>query len=165
MGVDINGHLFTGKQPLREYSTILDQPSRTVPAGPPAPAGHRNNMVHIYDSLGIYLTEHHQTKLIESINVYFDVTESPFPMRCCFTGFAAIEHNKILPSMAAADLNVQYFTNSLPGEYQKDLANCWVNVKTARRRDSRGRRRRSRYVVGIAFCPHQREANNEFGPE
>jgi hypothetical protein len=151
-GLTINGHVFDKKLPLERYQEVLGVPSRTIAAGPPAPAGHRNNQVHIFDAGGIYLTEHHASRLIESVNFIFDPADSAFPIESAFCGNLKIDGKELLPNMPEADLDAELFGRDLPGEYSVKYKNCWVGVSAKGRRDSSGKRRTPRYVVRASVC-------------
>jgi hypothetical protein len=151
-GLAISGYVFDKKLPLERYQGVLGAPSRTIAVGPPAPAGHRNNQVHIFDAEGIYLTEHHASRLIESVNFIFNPADSPFPIESAFCGSLKIDGNQLLPNMPEADLHATLFARDLPGEYSVKYKNCWVGVSAKGRRDSSGKRRRPRYVVRVSVC-------------
>ena len=85
-GLMINGHRLYGQVMLNRYEEAFGRPTRSFPAGPPAPVGHRNNQVHVFDTKGIYLTEHHASRLIQSVNFVLDPTESLFPIQAGFDG-------------------------------------------------------------------------------
>lgn len=151
-GLVINGYLFDKKLPFERYQTVLGAPSRTIAAGPPAPAGHRNNQVHFFDATGIYLTEHHASRLIESVNFIFDRAESPFPIERDFSGDLKVDGQQFHPSMPEAELISALFARDLPGEYSLKYRNCWVGVSAKGRRDSNGKRKNPRYVVRVSIC-------------
>lgn len=151
-GLAINGYVIDEKLPLEHYQEILGIPSRTIAAGPPAPAGHRNNQVHVFDAEGIYLTEHHASRLIESVNFIFDPTESAFPIESAFCGNLKIDRNQLLSNMSEAHLDAALFDRDLPGEYSIKYKKCWVGVSAKGRRDSNGKRRSPRYVVRVSVC-------------
>ena len=119
-------------------------------AGPPAPAGHRNNQVHVFDADGIYLSEHHASRLIESVNFIFDAADSPFPIESAFRGDLKVDGIQLLPNMTEADLDVAMFARDLPGEYSVEYKSCWVGVSAKGRRDPNGKRRNPRYVVRVS---------------
>lgn len=151
-GLTINGQVFDGQLPLGRYQDILGLPSRTVDAGPPAPVGHRNNQVHVFDSEGIYLTEHHASRLIESVNFVFDPADSPFPIEGAFSGNLEIDGQSIRAGMPEGDIESAHLTRDLPGEYSMKLKHCWIGISAQGRRDSRGKRRKPRYVVRVSVC-------------
>ena len=64
----LNGELLVEARPPSLFHNLLGPPSRIFAAGPPAPYGHRNSQIHVYDSLGIFLNEHHYTYAIEAVS-------------------------------------------------------------------------------------------------
>lgn len=69
----------THEVPLNFFVNAIGPPDRTIAAGPPAPYGHRNNQIHFYDSLGIFLNEHHATRRVREVALTFEPEVSPFP--------------------------------------------------------------------------------------
>jgi hypothetical protein len=151
-GLTINGQVFDKKLPLERYEQILGLPSRTIDAGPPAPVGHRNNHVHVFDSEGIYMTEHHASRLIESVNFVFDPADSPFPIGGTFHGNLEVDGQRIRSGMLERDLDPAQMTRDLPGEYSVKHKHCWIGISAQGRRDSHGKRRKPRYVVRVSVC-------------
>jgi hypothetical protein len=151
-GLSINGRLFDSKLPLERYQDVLGPPSRTIDAGPPAPYGHRNNQVLVFDSEGIYLTEHHASRLIESVNFIFDPADSPFPIERAFDGSLEVDGQIIRAGMTEGDIQLAHLSRDLPGEYSVKHEHCWIGISAQGRRDARGKRRKPRYVVRVSVC-------------
>jgi hypothetical protein len=151
-GLTINGQVFDKKLPLERYQDVLGPPSRTIDAGPPAPVGHRNNQAHVFDSEGLYLTEHHASRLIESVNFVLDPADSPFPIEGAFGGNLKVDGQLIRAGMPERDLVPAHLTRDLPGEYSAKHKNCWIGIFAQGRRDSHGRRKKTRYVVRVSVC-------------
>jgi hypothetical protein len=151
-GLSINQQLFVGKLPLERYQDVLGLPSRTIDAGPPAPYGHQNNQVHVFDSEGIYLTEHHASRLIESVNFILDPADSPFPIERAFDGHLEVDGRTIRAGMSEAEIEPAQLTRDLPGEYSMKLGNCWIGISALGRRDARGKRTKPRYIVRLSVC-------------
>ncbi|MEP3480220.1 MAG: hypothetical protein ABJZ55_13295 [Fuerstiella sp.] len=72
--------------PASAFHDLLGAPNRIIAAGQPAPVGHRNNHIHIYDDLGIYINEHHYTYLLSSVTFVLDLARSSFPPLNPFCG-------------------------------------------------------------------------------
>ena len=72
--------------PASSFHDTLGAPDRIISRGQPAPVGHRNNHIHIYDSLGIYINEHHYTYLLSSVTFVLDPAHSSFPTLNPFCG-------------------------------------------------------------------------------
>ena len=151
-GMSINGKLFNSELPLERYHEVFGLPSRTIEAGSPAPFGHRNNQVHVFDSQGIYLTEHHASRLIESVNFVFDPLDSPFPIDRAFDGILEVGEQTIRAGMLEADIESEHLSHDIPGEYSVKLEKCWIGISAQGRRDARGKRRKPRYVVRVSVC-------------
>lgn len=85
-GVVINGVEFSYGIPLEEYTPILGEPTRSESPGKPAPYGHRNNVIHLYDHLGLLLREHHATYVIEGIDFLLAPLTATFPTSSPYPG-------------------------------------------------------------------------------
>jgi hypothetical protein len=152
-GLALNDEMFNSKVAVNHYEAVLGPPSRIIEAGQqPAPAGHRNNQVHVFDEAGIYLTEHHATGLIESVNFVFDPSESPFPIEHGFSGDLTVFGFPIQADTTENDVLVGPFRKDLPGEYSVAGEQCWVSVSLIGRRTSSGKRSKPRYVVRVSAC-------------
>jgi hypothetical protein len=151
-GLELNGQHFRTRLPLKVYQHALGLPTETLDAGAPAPFGHRNNQVQIFGSTGIYLTEHHASRLIESVNFIFDPAESPFPISRSFGGTLRIDCQLIQTNMREDDLDKMQLTRDLPGKYSLGYDCCWIGIYTKRRRATTGKRKGPRYVVRVSVC-------------
>ena len=69
--IQINTFAFSTPQFGSAFAEVLGTPSRVVALGDPAPFGHRNNHALFYDDVGLYLLEHHATRLIQAIVFVF----------------------------------------------------------------------------------------------
>jgi hypothetical protein len=151
-GFSLDGHAFSEKLSLVRYQGVLGTPNRTIAAGAPAPYGHRNNQVHLFDSMGIYLTEHHASRLIESVSFIFDADDSPFPIERAFDGDLRVYGQQIYVDMKETELDSTLFSRDLPGEYWIEHKNYWIGVSAKRRRDVKGKRQNPRHVVRVSVC-------------
>jgi hypothetical protein len=70
--VRLNDFAVTSPCAGEDYCEVLGRPSR-IDAGEPAPIGFRNNQVWYFDDIGVYLMEHHATRLITSIGFVFNL--------------------------------------------------------------------------------------------
>jgi hypothetical protein len=82
----LNDRSFVSAGPPSVFHELLGFPSRIVAAGPPAPYGHRNGQLHVYDSLGIVFSEHHYTYTIDGMTFVLWPEESHFDVRAPFDG-------------------------------------------------------------------------------
>jgi hypothetical protein len=149
-GLRVNGHVFDTKLPIDCYRKVFGIPSRTIAPGAPAPVDHRNNHVHIFDLLGIYLTEHHATRLIESVNFIFSPLESPFPIENPFIGNLRVGPQRFRVDMREKDLDSTLFSHDLAGEKSVRFNNYWVGISAKGRRGTNGKRKNPRYVVRVS---------------
>lgn len=84
--VVLNGVRISRGELSPSYERILGAPSRSEMPGPPPPYGHRNNVVHFYDDIGLLLREHHSTRLIQGIEFVFEARNRHFPTTSSYTG-------------------------------------------------------------------------------
>lgn len=84
--VVLNGVRFSRGELLESYNSVLGAPSRSEMPGPPPPYGHRNNVLHFYDDLGVLLREHHATRLIEGIDFLLEPKKWHFPTKSEYSG-------------------------------------------------------------------------------
>ncbi|SRR6266700_4376651 len=151
-GLCINGTLIDKEQPLERYREVLGIPNRIIDAGPPPPVGHRSNRVHVFDSLGVYLTEHHASRLIESVNFVFDPSDSAFPIERAFGGDLKVDGQHLRANLPESHIDRSRFAHDLPGEYSVKHKNCWIGISAKGRRGADGKRREPRYVVRVSVC-------------
>jgi hypothetical protein len=78
-GVVFNDVKFNCPVRLGDYERVLGPPARSESPGPPAPSGHRNNVIHFYDHLGLLLREHHSSCLIDGIEILLEPSRWFFP--------------------------------------------------------------------------------------
>ena len=82
----LNGLSIRQAMPASVFHDLLGTPDRIIAAGSPAPDGHRNNHIHIYDHLGIYINEHHYTYLLSSVTFVLSPEFSSFQPTNPFSG-------------------------------------------------------------------------------
>lgn len=119
-GIELNGVKVTFGVPLDEYLPILGRPSRSVSHGPPAPYGHRNNVIHFYDRLGLLLREHHETYAIEGIDILLDTFSSRFPTSSPFQGELWVCGVRVVAGMRFAE-----FENQCEIKFRPHLGHSW----------------------------------------
>jgi hypothetical protein len=76
--VDVNGFRVVTAPSVAEIYAVLGKPSRIDTGASPAPAGHRNNQIHVYDDLGITFIEHHYTQLVENVQCWFPTCDPEY---------------------------------------------------------------------------------------
>lgn len=89
----INGLLIETAPSVDELYAVLGQPSRVDTGERPAPVGHRNNHIHVYDESGLTLNEHHYTRRVQCLSCWFETDDPPyrFTPRQPFTGRLLLE--------------------------------------------------------------------------
>lgn len=151
-GLTIDGQVFDSKLQLEQYKNVLGSTCKTIEAGPPASMGHRNNLIHLFDLHGIYLTEHHASQLIESVNFIFVVAECFFPIERAFEGYLEIDNQLYRPEMSEKDIKLLQLNRDLPGEYSLTLGKIWIGISAKGLRDASGKRRPPRQIVRVSIC-------------
>ena len=159
-GITING------RPLPEavhppwLHGVLGIPDRVVDPAPPAPVGHRNNQVHVYDDLGLYFHEHHWTRLaMDLVFVFWPEEEGyAFTPRRAFSG-----HLKLLSYLVPAEASESQFMRECPIQFEEYLSGHWragrepfaVGMVSKGTKLRSGRRSTRRRVVSIDVSwPH-----------
>jgi hypothetical protein len=85
-GVTMNRRALHVAQPVATFHSLLGEPTRILPAGPPAPFSHRNNHIHYYDHLGVTLNEHHYTYQIQCVRFILNTADAIHPTSEPFSG-------------------------------------------------------------------------------
>lgn len=141
---------------------LLGNPSRIVAAGPPAPYGHRNNHIHVYDSLGIYFNEHHHTRLLEGMSfVYWPEEEGfAFTPAAAFSGSLQVADYEIPVQVSERELFARCdlpIERVLGGHWAVD-GTIFIDFETKGAKLKSGRRSAARRLVrvsiGWAHDPH-----------
>lgn len=122
--------------PASAFHDLLGSPDRIIAAGPPAPVGHGNNHIHIYDELGVYINEHHFTYLLSSVTFVLDPTFSSFPPTNPFSGTLTVGDLDITEPFHEREI-VQsglQFHSRLRGSWtlDGDLTN-WISLDSKRK--------------------------------
>jgi hypothetical protein len=145
---------------VAELHAALGPPSRIDTGELPAPVGHRNNQVHVYDALGLTLNEHHHTRLAQAACCWFGTDEprfrftprQPFAGRLVFGGVVMPLGGDEEAFFAAAPFE---FIESLGGVWSVRLAGFSVHVQTRGPKLPSGRRSRLRQVIEVSLSwPH-----------
>jgi hypothetical protein len=158
--VCIDGFCIQSAPTVAEMHAVLGQPSRIDAGEKPAPAGHRNNRVHIFDDLGVTFNEHHYTQLAQGITCWFDVEEPPFQFtpKCTFQGQLVFERvtmplgGDVRAFLAASPYA---FTDHFAGTWRYEFEGFSVIVASRGTRLPSGRRSKVRRVTDISLSwPH-----------
>jgi hypothetical protein len=121
-GIIISGHPIPEAVPPPWLHGVLGIPDRVVDPAPPAPVGHRNNQVHVYDDLGLYFHEHHWTRLaMDLVFVFWPEEESyAFTPRRAFSGHLKL-HDYLVPVAASES----QFIRACPIPFEEYLSGHW----------------------------------------
>ena len=118
--VVFNGIAFTHGVPLADYTSVLDKPSRSELAGPAAPYGHRNGLLHFYDDYGLLLREHHATSVIHGIDFILDPLSFRFPTLKGYSGELIV-----CGSQVHAGMKIKEFASQCDLEFKSHLGHAW----------------------------------------
>ena len=156
--VTINGTPIHVAGSVASFYSLLGQPQRVVPTGPPAPVGHRNNHVHYYDHLGITLSEHHYTYQIQAITAVLNTTDAIHPTGSPFSGALQIGGVHVAAGDTESDLkgSAIRFLSRLPGSWSADVQSAptdghriHVSIDTKARKLPSGRRSKIREIISV----------------
>lgn len=100
----ISEHRVEGEISVETMQEIMGGPARVTEPSPPAPYGHRNNQIHVYDDAGVYWNEHHATPRVREITFVFDLTSAPFVPASCFDGLLRLGSLAVTSDTTASDL-------------------------------------------------------------
>lgn len=133
---------------LAAFEEVLGHPERTWNGTTPAPVGHRNNQFHYYDSLGLYLSEHHMTTFILSLDVVFESVACPHPPLKTFHSELLIGNSAVYQGMLASD-----FVSNCPIPFRPHFEH-WhadgevlsVDIRVLRPTTASGHRTRSKHL-------------------
>jgi len=154
----LGGRAFREAVPPAVLHEVLGPPSRIDEPATPAPVGHRNNQVHVYDDAGIYFHEHHFTRLAMSVTFCLapGLESFGFLPTAGFAGRLSIDGFVVPPSATERD----FATCPVPFRYdfhawQVKLGSISVFCPVRGTRLPSGRRSKVRQVVGVSIgLPH-----------
>jgi hypothetical protein len=150
----LNGVEFREAAPVGRFHEVLGLPSRIIDPAPPAPVGHRNNQIHMYDALGVYLNEHHYTYTIGEVTFVLWPEESPFEPACPCGPGVEIGGITIYPGISERELLCSSirFTQQLAGTWSAAADDLWIGFDAKGRKGRTGRRGKKRYVATLSVC-------------
>ena len=141
-GIFVGGHPIPEAVPPSLLHDLLGLPDRKVDPAPSAPAGHRNNLIHVYDDLGLYFHEHHWTRLaMDLVLVYWPEEEGyAFTPRRAFPG-----HLTLLGYLVPSGVAASQFVRECPIPLEEYLSGRWrsMDERFAIGMDSKGAKLRS----------------------
>jgi hypothetical protein len=155
-GIDIDGHQVNASRPPAYWTQVLGQPDRIVDPAPPAPVGHRNNQVHMYDRFGVYLNEHHARRLIEQITFVLWAEEAIFKPAHPFQGELLVDGSRIVAGMTEQECaqSIALFDHFVGGFWGGGYGRIWIGFMAVGHKRPGRRRSRPRYLVdfSVAFA-------------
>ena len=151
------------------YAEVLGDPDRLEPIGPPAPFGHRNNHIWAYDRLGVFLAEHHATRMIQGVGIVLEPAHSYRRIENAFTGNVFVCGVAISRGMRAGTFAAQCsvpFRWHLNSRLVFDADAIAVDISTYRPKTASGRKSSIRYisVVSVGFRTHVSSQDERHGP-
>jgi hypothetical protein len=159
-GIIIRGHRIPEAVPATWLHGVLGIPDRVIDPAPPAPIGHRNNQIHVYDDLGLYFHEHHWTRLAMDLVFVFWPEEEGFAFtpRRAFSGHLRL-YDYLVPVESSESQLIRKcsipFEESLSGHWRAESERFSVGVVSKGAKLRSGRRSTSRRVVSIDVSwPH-----------
>jgi hypothetical protein len=152
----INGLCIQSAPTVSDMYAVLGQPSRIDSGEKPAPAGHRNNQIHVFDELGLTLIEHHYTRLVQGLSCWFDTEERLFRFtpKCRFQGQLVFERVTMpLGGDVRAFLvsSPFAFSDHFAGTCRHEFDGFSIIVDSRGRRLPSGRRSKLRHVTYISL--------------
>ena len=156
----VNGLEITSAPIVRTIYDVLGEPSRVYVPTPAAPPGHRNNQLHVYDTLGIRVSEHHFTFRAQEIGLTFDCNDPLFAFapKEPFRGSLVIDGSAMPLGGPEAE-----FVHACPLPLQQTLSGLWhwevdkfyVGLHARGSKLRSGRRSHQRQVIDLSMSwPH-----------
>jgi hypothetical protein len=153
-GLLLNGRLFESPVQPSDYAAVLGTPARVVEPSPPAPYGHRNNQIHLFDELGLYLIEHHARRLVDAVVFVLWLEESAFKPVCEFSGELTIGGVRFFPGMTPKDYSggTIAFEGPLLGLWNAKRDRIWIGLNAKGIRQRTGRHGKRFRFVDVSVC-------------
>lgn len=153
-GLLLNGRLFQSAVRPTDYAEVLESPARIIEPTPPAPYGHRNNQIHLFDRLGLYLIEHHATGLIGGVVFVLWLEESAFKPNCEFSGELTIGGVRFFAGMTPRDYSggAIAFEGPVLGSWNAHRDRIWIGLNAKGMRQPSGRRGKRLRFVDVSVC-------------
>jgi hypothetical protein len=125
-----------------------------VEPSPPAPYGHRNNQIHLFDELGVYLIEHHATRMVNAVVFVLWLEESAFKPTREYNNELLVGGVRFFPGMTERDYarGTIVFEGPILGLWmaKKDGISIGLNAKGTRQPS--GRRGKRLRFVDVSVC-------------
>lgn len=134
-----------------ELHRLLGEPT-TISAGrTPAPAGHRNNQIHLWHNRGLYSIEHHARRLLQGVGFVFNNEEAPHGLQANFSESLVISGFPIRSGMSEKELSAipLGFRGALAGSWTHSEGSLHLFLSTAGRKRPGRRRTKTRYLTDV----------------
>lgn len=153
-GLVLNGRLFQAPVEPSEYIRILRNPVRVVEPSPAAPYGHRNNQIHLFDELGLYLIGHHATCLVGAVVFVLWSEEATFKPGRAFSGELTIGGVRFFPGMTESDFSggTVVFAGPILGLWNARKDGVWIGLNGRPIHQPSGRRGKRLRFVDVSVC-------------
>ena len=153
-GLLLNGRLFDSPVLPDEYAAALGVAARVDEPSTPAPYGHRNNQIHLFDEFGLYLIEHHATRLIDAVVFVLWMEESPFKLAREFTGQLTVGGVRFRSGMLVKEFSESTlaFEGPVLGLWSAKKNGVWVGLRAAGIRQRSGRRGKRLRFAEVSVC-------------
>jgi hypothetical protein len=120
--VVVNGLRIDAAPPVAELLRVIGTPTRVDTGPQPAPAGHRNNQQHVFDTLGLHVNEHHHTRRAQAIGITLSADER----RYGFTPASAFNGDLLFDGVPMPlRATESEFLQAAPWKFQPLLAGQW----------------------------------------
>lgn len=158
--VMVDGFRIEAAPPLLDLIRRIGTPDR-VDTGPvPAPYGFRNNHRHVFDSLGIYIGDHHHTGRATELGLTLQAEDLPhsFLAKRTFAGTLLFDR-KMMPLHATEreffEASPWPFERFFGGKSSIKFAGFFVGIDAIGRKLPSGRRSKNRVVATVSLSwPH-----------
>lgn len=156
----INGLAIASAPTVFECYFVIGRPDRIDSGTTPAPVGHRNNQLHVYDRCGMVLYEHHYTRRASGLTLWVDTAEPlyRFTPRNPFAGKLVFDSTPI-----PIDINLKLLAAASPWQFESAGLGDWkyqfggftVFLSMHRVRLPSGRKSRTSHLQSIHLSwPH-----------
>lgn len=158
--IDVNSFRIVTAPSVAKLQAVLGKPSRIDAGANPAPAGHRNNQIHVYDELGITFIEHHRTQLVQNVQCWFQAGDPEFrftPQRD-YSGNLIVDGIQ-MPIGGQVELFMKHspvsFSDGFGGSWQYNVNDFSVFVSSRGKLLPSKRRSKIMEITSISFSwPH-----------
>lgn len=153
-GLLLNGQPFQSPVQPSDYAAVLGAPGRVEEPSTPAPYGHRNNQIHLFDEFGLYLIEHHATRQIDAVVFVLWLDESPFKPAREFAGHLTVGGVSVCPGMLVKEFSLSTiaFEGPVLGLWSAEKNGVWVGLRATGIRQRNGRRGKRLRFENVCVC-------------